>query len=314
MEGLAERRRRRSVVFAPHERCAHQIGRQAHGFSALIGRMAGDARSSANGTREPRFDEMMQTVLDRVCKPRRSGEPQLAAPLAGIDADMVPTPHGAVAAWRVGSGPATLLVHGWQDDSSLWDPLMTALLAASRPFVAFDLPAHGFSEGDRCLTFEVVDALHAVADALGPIDSVVAHSFAAGASALAVSEGLPARRVALIAPPLWPANSTRFHHVAGRLGFPIEVPEQALAIYLDSSTPSRAAYDMRTQVAQLDIELLIVSSLDDERMAVDDARTLAPQLPRGELFELRGPDHRDTARDPEVIHRIVEFIDNGLGP
>jgi hypothetical protein len=40
---------------------------------------------------------------------------------------------------------------------------------------------------------------------------------------------------------------------------------------------------------------------------------LATQLRRGELLEVHGPDHRETARHPDVIHRIVEFIDVGLG-
>ena len=226
---------------------------------------------------------------------------------------MVPTPHGAVAAWRVGTGPATLLVHGWQDDSSLWSPLMAALLEAEKPFVAFDLPAHGFSEGDRGLIFEAADALHAVTSALGPIDSLVAHSFACGASALAVSEGLPATRVALVAPPLWPANVGRFHRVAASLGFPVEVAERARVIYRGTTTPDRAEYDVRTQLVELDVDVLLVSSLDDERMAVEDARILAPKLARGGLFEVHGADHRETARDPDVIRRIVEFIEVGLG-
>ena len=273
----------------------------------------GSGAASAGGTHELSFDEMVEVVLDRVWKPRRWREPQLAAPLEGFDPVMVPTQHGAVAAWRVSTGPATLLVHGWQDDSSLWAPLMTAFLEQSLPFVAFDLPAHGYSEGDRCLTFEVVDALHAVADALGPIQSLVAHSFAAGASALAVSEGLPATRVALIAPPLWPASATRFHRVTDHLGFPLDVAERARTIYRRTTTPSRATYDMRTQLAHLDVEVLLISSLDDERMAVEDARTLAPQLSRGELLEVRGLDHRETAQDPEVTQRIVDFIQGGLG-
>ena len=261
---------------------------------------------------EQTFDEMVQALLDRVSKPRRRGTPQVAAPLAGIDLVMIPTPHGKVAAWRAGTGPATLLVHGWQDDSSLWSPLMTALGEASHSFVAFDLPAHGFSEGERGLTFEVADALHAVATALGPVQSLVAHSFASGASALAVSEGLPISRMVLIAPPLWPASASRFHRVADRLGYPVEVAERARADYLATTTPARAGYNVRTRLQELDIELLLVSSVDDERMAVDDARSLAPQLRRGALFELRGLDHRESARDPRVVYRILEFIDGGL--
>ena len=251
---------------------------------------------------------MVERVLDRVWKPQRRGEQHLAGPLVGVERHMVPTEHGAVAAWRIGDGPAILLVHGWQDDSSLWSPLMAALLEAGRAVVAFDLLAHGFSEGDRGLTFELVDAAHAVVAELGPIDGLVAHSFAGGGCALAVSEGLPAKRLVLIAPPLWPTSATRFHRVAARLGYPNEVAERAREIYRATTVPSRADYDIRSRLAEVDAAVLIVSSLDDEQMAVEDARTIAPLLRRGELFELRGPDHRGCAQDPVVIRRVVEFL------
>ena len=65
---------------------------------------------------------------------------------------------------------------------------------------------------------------------------------------------------------------------------------------------------MRTRVTELDAAVLIVSSLDDERMAVEDARTIAPMLRHGELFEVRGPNHRGSAQDPAVIRRVVEFL------
>lgn len=257
---------------------------------------------------DPSFDEMVATVLNRVVKPRRFGEPQRATPLMDLDPSMVATPHGRVAAWRVGQGPATILVHGWQDDTSLWSPMMLALQDVDEPFVAFDLPAHGFSDGERGLTFEVADTLHLVAEALGPIRALVAHSFASGASALATSEGLAISRLVLIAPPLWPASESRFHRVAAHLGYPPEVGDRALADYSATTTPERAGYDARTQVAGLDVNVLLVSGLDDERMAVEDARILAPKLKRGELFEVDGVDHRETARDPRVIARIVKFL------
>ena len=221
---------------------------------------------------------------------------------------MVETPHGRVATWRVGEGAATILVHGWQDDSSLWSPLMSALDEAGRSFVAFDLPAHGFSEGDRGLTFEVADALHAVADSRGPVHSLVAHSFSSGASALAAKEGLPISHLVLIAPPLWPASASRFHRVAAHLGYPNEVGDRALAQYSATTTADRAGYDVRVQLVDLDMNVLLVSSVDDERMAVEDARTLAPKLNRGELFEIDDADHRETARDPRVIARVIDFL------
>ena len=71
-----------------------------------------------------------------------------------------------------------LLVHGWEDDNSLWTPLIDALIARDRALVVFDLPAHGYSEGEWGLGPQAADGIAAVAAALGPIDAVVAHSFA----------------------------------------------------------------------------------------------------------------------------------------
>ena len=144
---------------------------------------------------------MVIRVIDRASIPGRGREPQRATQLAAVEQVDVATPHGRVAAWRVGAGPAVLLVHGWRDSARLWDPLMAELSTRGRAFVAFDLPGHGFSEGERCLTAEVPDAVLAVVAALGPVDAAVAHSFASSGTALAVSEGAPVERLVLIAPP-----------------------------------------------------------------------------------------------------------------
>lgn len=172
----------------------------------------------------------------------------------------------------------------------------------------FDLPAHGFSEGESGLTFEVADALHAVAESFGPVRGLIAHSFSGGASVLATSEGLPISRLVLIAPPLWPSSRGRYHRVAEDLGYPVEVADRAAADYFATTSADRAGWDMPTQLAALDVPVLLVSGVDDERMAVDEARNIAPKLKRGELFEVDKANHRQTARDPRVIARVVEFL------
>ena len=108
-------------------------------------------------------DQRVARVIDRATIPGRDRAPRLAEQLADAERLDVATPHGAVAAWRFGAGPAVLLVHGWRDSARLWDPVMAELRARGRPFVALDLPGHGFSEGERCMTDEVPDAdVHAV--------------------------------------------------------------------------------------------------------------------------------------------------------
>ncbi len=46
-----------------------------------------------------------------------------------------------------GSGPVSLLVHGWESNSSRWARLLPHLLQAGHTVVAIDAPAHGMSPG-----------------------------------------------------------------------------------------------------------------------------------------------------------------------
>lgn len=271
------------------------------------------------------LDAMVAAVIDRASIPGRHRAPRVAEQLADAERVDVATPHGTVAAWRVGEGPAVLLVHGWRDSARLWDPLMAELRARGRAFVALDLPGHGFSEGERCLTAEVPDAVLAVAGALGPVDAAVAHSFATGGTALAVAEGLPAERLVLIAPPLayrspdehlgepTTAGHQRWRRIASELGYDPEVGDRALDAYRTSLGPSRGAWELSDGLAALPTDVLLLASADDERFDIVSARAFAAGVPRCRLVELGGLDHRASARAPAAVDAMVEFVE-GAGP
>lgn len=270
------------------------------------------------------LDAMFARVIDRASIPGRGREPRLATELAGIGRTDVATAHGNVAAWRVGDGPAVLLVHGWRDSARLWGPLMSALMARGRSFVAFDLLGHGFSEGERCLTAEVPDACLAVAAALGPVDAAVAHSFASSGTALAVAEGMAVERLVLIAPPLAyrtpgdtagdaiDAGHQRWRRLAHDLGFDPAIGDTALETYIASLGPTRGGWDLAHGLRELTTEVLLVASVDDERFDINAARTFATQLSQCVLIELAGLDHRASAREPTAVDAIVHFLDRGL--
>lgn len=268
------------------------------------------------------LDTQIAAITDLACMPGpRRGEPRLAAALADAERVDVDTPHGTVAAWRVGEGPAVLLVHGWQDSARLWDPLMATLREQRRAFVALDLPAHGFSGGERCMVAEVADAVGAVARELGPIDAVVAHSFSANGTAIAVAEGVPAARLVLIAPPgtyrqpsdaaVGGANPAyaRWRRLADRLGFDAAVGEQAHDRYVASLGPVRAAWTFAEGLDRLDCDVVLMASIDDEKFNVAPARALAEQLPRGRFVELSGLDHRGSARHATAVAAILQALD-----
>ena len=225
---------------------------------------------------------------------------------------LVPSAQGTVAAWRVGDGPAVLLVHGWEDDNSLWAPLIDALVARGRSVVVFDLPGHGRSQGEWGLGAQAADGILAVCASLGPVDAAVSHSMSAGGVVIAVTEGLELQRCVFIAPPLrGGGRGERWRRYAERLGVSDVIAEAAQRLYEERVGPARAAFDFRAALEQLDSELLFVHSRDDERNPYADSAVVVPRCRQAQLITVSGLTHRRTARDPEVVAHVAAFVTPG---
>jgi pimeloyl-ACP methyl ester carboxylesterase len=255
---------------------------------------------------ESEFDHAVQEFLRAYAVPKRLREARIADRLTTVEPNLVPTRWGTLKAWRLGSGPAVLLVHGWEDDNSLWSPLIDELDRRARAVVAFDLPGHGASGGDWGVGFEGSDGIVAVADALGPIDAVVAHSAGCGITAGAIGEGWTVGRAAFIAPPL--AEGNRWMRYAQKLGATEEVALAAKAVYDAAHGPERAAWRPRTAYPTIDVDLLVVQSRADERNSVSDTQAVIPRNPRAQLVLVDGLTHRRTARDPDVVRLVADFV------
>lgn len=255
-------------------------------------------------------DDAAEAFLRAVVGPRRRDEPRLADAFRGVDMQMVPTPAGWVAAWRVGVGPAALLVHGWEDDHSLWSPLIDALIERGRAVVACDLPAHGRSEGETGYGSEWADACLSVASALGPVRAIVAHSAGCGPAVMAVREGVAASRLVLVAPALRYGN--RWRRVAERTGVSADVATRAQAMYEARLPPARVGFQVQDELPNVAADVLLVHSVDDERMSATETEGVSRKCPRAELFLTSGVSHRRTARAPDVVAAAVELIEPAL--
>lgn len=258
----------------------------------------------------PSIEEVEAFVELNVVPPRRE-EPRLAEALVSVERHMLPGPQGAVAAWRVGEGPAVLLVHGYADDQSLWSVLIEALIVRERPLVALDLPAHGFSEGRWGLAESTVEGVLAVVDALGPVDAVVSHSAGAGPVLLAVHEGLSCDRVVLISSGFGAGNFWTRH--GERHGASPELVQAAKETYETRVGVDRAAVDFDAVFLGLDAQVLMVHSADDERFPIVGSEQMASRHPRTEFVRVEGPSHRRTARDPQVVEVVADFVCGSWG-
>lgn len=251
------------------------------------------------------LDEQARALLTEVLTPRRRARPRLAEPLRAAQDVEIDTPAGKIAAWRLGEGPAVLCVHGWQDDNSLWSPLIQSLARIGVASVAFDLPGHGFSQGDQCTPAGAAAAIEAVARELGPIDAVVTHSFGGPATGVALLNGFNARRIVLVAPPR--GRNRRWFDIAEERGIGAEVVERARELYAADVGPERAVFDLAA-VAHPG-ETLIIHSMDDDAVDWgDNGKVIAESWPNAELVLCDSLGHRMVAQDRGIIERIVSFV------
>jgi pimeloyl-ACP methyl ester carboxylesterase len=256
------------------------------------------------------IDAAAEALIERAMKPRRRARPRLAEPLQDAEDHRVETPAGPVIAWRLGQGPAVLLVHGWEDDNALWGPMIDRLQANGRPVIAFDLPGHGFSPAELTEPGVAGEAVTAVAEALGPVEAVIGHSFGCVALAMALDAGLSAERAVLIASPI---PRTRGRSLDRALeGEAPEVAARVREIMAARQAAASPVFDMEAAVARVTTKALIVHSMDDEECPPGNACLIADAWPGAALMWVDGLGHRRVAQDGDIIQRAADFVD-GIG-
>ena len=211
-----------------------------------------------------------------------------------------------ISTWRLEGedlgGPAALLVHGWEDDNSLWSPLVEVLQARGKAVVAIDLPGHGYSQGDACGLELTIAAIKAVVAACGPIDSVATHSFSGMALARALSEGLDVKSVVLISPPA--RQSGQFERVWRRF----HVPEEVIVAALEMGQAEGRFFDLTNLAPTLKPVALFIHSRDDVQCPIEDTQRAATAWPRAKFWPVDGLGHRDLVKDEEVVAMTAAWL------
>jgi len=253
------------------------------------------------------LDALSRDLIKTMMTPKRRVRPRLASAFNDAQALEVETPDGPVMTWRLGTGPATLLVHGWEDDNSLWGSLADKCHDLGRSIVALDLPGHGFSKAELVSADNAAAALCAVVAAQGPIDSIIAHSYGCVLSMQAMSEGLDVGRVTLIATPI-PRMSQRWKRLSEK-GVPDDVIERAKEIYAAEGTAGAAPYDLEAAAREMTAKALFVHSLDDQDCPVANSQNLKRAWPGAKIMLTDELGHRLVAQDSATLDRIIEFIE-----
>jgi hypothetical protein len=205
-----------------------------------------------------------------------------------------------IAAYRFGqkaseNGKTIVLVHGWMSGARFMLAIMERLVTMGHQVICFDLPAHGKSSGKSTNLVECSTALKVVIKQLGPVDSIIAHSFGGAVTAYALSQSderlLGATgKVILLASPNQLAEVTK--HFAKQMGI---------------SDKGRLAFEKRLcaplggDIRQMDGNIMfgkagysmhILHCRDDAEVSVDESRRFAEIGDSVCYQELSGLGHR----------------------
>ena len=228
----------------------------------------------------------------------------VSAPAAWPDGEVV-----GFVCHKVGTGPAVLLVHGWQSQAADMAPI--ALLIARLGYTVWlpDLPAHGHSEGQRLSVPLAGATVLEVARHAGPLAAVVSHSYGGAALVHALSAGMVADRAILVSPP------TNYAHFLGQVAEAVGIPE-ALTSALHAEMQRLTGVDpkdedMLKQVPSLTVPALFIHSDDDSITSSTAAEQVARAWPGACWHQVEGMGHFRLISDKAVLKRLLDFIGPG---
>ena len=246
-------------------------------------------------------------ALDLFCTPLRHPEPAREKELLRTaEVFNVPFRNVHLAAYAWGEGPAVLLVHGWSGRGAQLGSFVQPLVESGHRVVTFDLPAHGRTPGRRLNGYDGRDAVLQMGEALGPFQAVIAHSFGAVCTTLALKQGLAAGRIVYVAPACHLDQAVRGFARQLGLSWPVE---WAFREEMERTFgPGVWAEVSGTVIARsLTLPALIVHDIEDVEVPWREGQSLAHAWPGARLHTTSGLGHRRILRDPGIVREAVEF-------
>jgi len=215
-------------------------------------------------------------------------------------------PEGA---WN---GASVLLAHGWTSEASFMTAFAELFRKRGFRVVLFDFPAHGQSLPERASLIDCAHAVRHVAEALGPIDFVLAHSLGGMAALLAggggppMPRGYPFQGFVLVAMP------NHFSVVARTFGEDEGLSPEAQLAYeqrLEAIARRRIAdFTGINLLREAGRPALLLHSRDDADVAFAEAEEIAAACAGTRLIAFDDLGHRKILYAPPAVRAATAFI------
>ena len=212
-----------------------------------------------------------------------------------------------------GEGPTVLLVHGWGEHGASLGGFIAPLVDAGYRVVGIDLPGHGATSRGRTNIFELASAVWGVANELGGIHSVIAHSMGGYVTTVALSQGLLTESVVFIAP------ATSVKNALEKFGSMFLLPPRSIH-GLRADIQRRFGADVWDRLdgpalaRTFKVPALIVHDSDDPQVDLAGSEELAAAWAGSRLITTSGLGHTHILRSPEVLGWTTRFLAEAANP
>ncbi len=212
-----------------------------------------------------------------------------------------------IALWQwEGTGPTIGIVHGWEGRGSQLGAFIAPLVEAGFSVVAWDAPGHGNSGGKNSGIIKFASAARAVADHVGGLHGVVAHSMGAAATCLAVTRGLQLETAVFVAPA--PSVREAPYRFARHLHVPRDVMGRMVRRLESRNDMSFAELQRHVFDGAEKLALLVYHDKRDPDVPLLDGEML--EALGAEFRATEGLGHRRILRHAGVIEGTVAYLES----
>jgi len=211
--------------------------------------------------------------------------------------------QGRCRVYSAGSGPAVLLMHGWEGAARSLTSIANELLKNGMRVILFDMPAHGLSKGRKTNLIEVSRIAQKIAAREGALHGVIAHSLGAVAAGHAIKSGMKVDRLISISAP----TSMLFivDHFCSMVNAS-ERTKMGLIKQIEAILQEPYEHASLTETAKhFSIDGLIVHDHNDRMVPCSQAENLAATWHKARLFRTKKLGHNRILQNNEVIQAVT---------
>jgi pimeloyl-ACP methyl ester carboxylesterase len=213
-----------------------------------------------------------------------------------------------VKAWKYGTGPSIVFVHGWSGRGVQFDTFFDAFVKAGYSVIFFDTLGHGESEGKTSSYFQFTDSIADLVKSRKDLNirGFIAHSFGASAVVNYLSKNEMNVKTILIAPAL--NLVSMLNKTFEQYGVPLHIFHSVLKEFEVSMGHEFVKENPIDLIKKIKSEILIVHDKNDKAISSQDSKNIRENADNLLLHETKGLGHIRILRDEQTRNLIVNHM------